>query len=317
MTAFASRSCSGSACTTCSAARRSRKAIVRASTAGIVRSICASCASVGCCLRLCALGLIRVLALGRYRADHPGGHEDAEYERDMFMRMDRFLQQTVQATIDSNIMRVEKNHGFRPPTVDMEAHPDVLAVQRSIDDKVKEAEEAGEEGRVDDSHSLMMEADALRRDKLAAQRRALQETAGPDALSGPTTGNYHLQRCCAVCGAMVSIRDADERLMDHLQGKMHVNTLRVREKLKELRDKMASAARPGVSTPGSGFGRGPAWGADTSSRPAPGGAEGAAMAMAAASSSTSARGAAWDRESDRDPDRGWQSRGPSDSDRFR
>ena len=46
-------------------------------------------------------------------------------------------------------------------------------------------------------------------------------------------------RVCEVCSAYLGIQDNDRRLADHFGGKLHLGFITIREKLEELREKVA------------------------------------------------------------------------------
>ncbi len=179
----------------------------------------------------------------RYLAWRGSGPDRWEYVREQLAMMDAFIA-IVDRGIERNQRRTETAQGYRPETVDLDAHPEVLEVAARIDSAVKEAEAAGEEGRVDESQRLMDEAERLKTEKLVLQRRILGTAPRGQV------GNGHLLQACSACGAMLSERDSDDRLREHFEGRMHRGVVDVRERLRELR----GGSRPGVGAPAS---RGP------------------------------------------------------------
>lgn len=141
-------------------------------------------------------------------------------------------------SIERSQRREEAAKGYRPETIDLEAHPEVLELTAQIEKAVKDAETAGEEGNVDESERLVAEAARLKSLKGETQRRLLAaDTRGgaSGGLTGRTAGNAHLLRACRACGAMLSVKDSDERLSEHFGGRLHVGVVKVRERLAELR----------------------------------------------------------------------------------
>jgi hypothetical protein len=103
--------------------------------------------------------------------------------------------------------------------------------------KLKEAEAAGEEGRVDDAQRLTDEAEQIKR--IAA--------VPPPKPIGVEMGGGQKLHVCDVCSAQVSLYDNERRLADHFGGKAHLGYAKIR-------DRLADMARRGV-TGGGGAGR--------------------------------------------------------------
>ncbi|GJN05082.1 hypothetical protein PR202_ga22683 [Eleusine coracana subsp. coracana] len=87
--------------------------------------------------------------------------------------------------------------------------PPNARTQEMINEKLKKAEELGGQGMVDEAQKALEEAEALKR----------------------TDQNLRL---CDICGAFLSVYDNDRRLADHFGGKLHLEYMLIREKLKEL-----------------------------------------------------------------------------------
>ncbi|AQK72471.1 LUC7 related protein [Zea mays] len=110
------------------------------------------------------------------------------------------------------------------------AAPDART-QEMINEKLKKAEELGENGMVDEAQKLLDEAEALK--KLATR---------PQAVPDSTKMSAHVQitdqklRLCDICGAFLSVYDSDRRLADHFGGKLHMGYMLIRERLSELQE---------------------------------------------------------------------------------
>ncbi|CAM8911511.1 unnamed protein product [Rhodiola kirilowii] len=125
-------------------------------------------------------------------------------------------------------------HPFPNPPV--QAHLPAVApdphIQEMINEKLKRAEELGEQGMIDEARKEMDEAEALR--KLAPR----QEPAGDP--SKFTAADVRITdqklRVCDICGAFLSVYDSDRRLADHFGGKLHLGYMQIREKLVELKE---------------------------------------------------------------------------------
>ncbi|TVU29339.1 hypothetical protein EJB05_20902 [Eragrostis curvula] len=90
------------------------------------------------------------------------------------------------------------------------APPDART-QEMINEKLKKAEELGENGMIDEAQKLLDEAEALKK-------------------------TDQKLRLCDICGAFLSVYDSDRRLADHFGGKLHMGYMLIRERLSELQE---------------------------------------------------------------------------------
>ncbi|KAL0403379.1 UNVERIFIED_CONTAM: putative RNA-binding protein Luc7-like 1 [Sesamum radiatum] len=88
-------------------------------------------------------------------------------------------------------------------------------IQEMINEKLKKAEDLGEQGTVDEAQKALEEAEALKK-------------------------TDQKLRVCDICGAFLSVYDSDRRLADHFGGKLHLGYMQIREKLSELQSLLAS-----------------------------------------------------------------------------
>ncbi|KAH9607384.1 hypothetical protein KSS87_011769, partial [Heliosperma pusillum] len=99
--------------------------------------------------------------------------------------------------------------------------------QELINEKLKKAEDLGEQGMVDEAQKVMEEAEALK--KLAPRPEPVVDSAKY------TAADVHIKLCvCDICGAFLSVYDSDRRLADHFGGKLHLGYMQIREKLADL-----------------------------------------------------------------------------------
>uniref|UniRef100_A0A0E0K260 Uncharacterized protein n=1 Tax=Oryza punctata TaxID=4537 RepID=A0A0E0K260_ORYPU len=110
------------------------------------------------------------------------------------------------------------------------AAPDART-QEMIDEKLKKAEELGENGMIDEAQKLLDEAEALK--KLGARPQPVPDSA---KMSTHVQITDQKLRLCDICGAFLSVYDSDRRLADHFGGKLHMGYMLVREKLSELQE---------------------------------------------------------------------------------
>lgn len=103
----------------------------------------------------------------------------------------------------------------------------VHALAESIGKKLAQAEQAGAEGKVDESIKLMEEVEQTRKKKADAEQ---------EYRNSMPASSYQQQklRVCEVCSAYLGIHDNDRRLADHFGGKLHLGFIKIREKLEKL-----------------------------------------------------------------------------------
>nr|VDC85582.1 unnamed protein product [Brassica rapa] len=127
--------------------------------------------------------------------------------------------------------------------------------QEMINEKLKKAEEFGEQGMVDEAQKALEEAEALK--KLTPRQEPVVDSTKFTAAdvrivkcnvlipalyrisSLSVTLFYQTDqklRLCDICGAFLSIYDNDRRLADHFGGKLHLGYMLIRDKLAELQE---------------------------------------------------------------------------------
>jgi len=100
-----------------------------------------------------------------------------------------------------------------------------------ISELTKEVEVLGEEGKVTESMDRLHEVD-IKKGQKADKEKELKNT-----MEGGSPSQQQKLRVCEVCSAYLSIFDSDRRLADHFGGKMHLGYLKIRDLLKELKEK--------------------------------------------------------------------------------
>ncbi|EOA20945.1 hypothetical protein CARUB_v10001281mg [Capsella rubella] len=104
--------------------------------------------------------------------------------------------------------------------------------QEMINEKLKKAEEFGEQGMVDEAQKALEEAEALK--KLTARPEPVVDSTKYTAADVRITDQK--LRLCDICGAFLSVYDSDRRLADHFGGKLHLGYMLIRDKLAELQE---------------------------------------------------------------------------------
>ncbi|XP_031091617.1 putative RNA-binding protein Luc7-like 2 [Ipomoea triloba] len=105
-------------------------------------------------------------------------------------------------------------------------------IQELINEKLKKAEDLGEQGMVDEAQKALEEAEALK--KLPARQEPILDSSKYTAADVRITDQK--LRVCDICGAFLSVYDSDRRLADHFGGKLHLGYMQIREKLAELQE---------------------------------------------------------------------------------
>ncbi|XP_074292364.1 uncharacterized protein LOC141619234 isoform X2 [Silene latifolia] len=117
-----------------------------------------------------------------------------------------------------------------PPLASLPVVVPDARTQELINEKLKKAEDLGEQGMVDEAQKVMEEAEALK--KLAPRPEPVGDSAKYTAADVRITDQK--LRVCDICGAFLSVYDSDRRLADHFGGKLHLGYMQIREKLAEL-----------------------------------------------------------------------------------
>ncbi|XP_028770624.1 putative RNA-binding protein Luc7-like 2 isoform X2 [Neltuma alba] len=111
--------------------------------------------------------------------------------------------------------------------------------QEMINEKLKKAEDLGEQGMVDEAQKALEEAEALK--KLPARQEPVLDASKYTAADVRITDQK--LRVCNICGAFLSVYDSDRRLADHFGGKLHLGYMQIREKLAELQEERNKARK--------------------------------------------------------------------------
>merc|ERR1719162_1907620 len=103
----------------------------------------------------------------------------------------------------------------------------VHELSETIGKKLAQAEQAGAEGKVEESMKFMEEVDDIRKKKVSAEL---------EYRNSMPASSYQQQklRVCEICSAYLGKHDNDRRLADHFGGKLHLGFIKIREKLDEL-----------------------------------------------------------------------------------
>ncbi|XP_055595914.1 luc7-like protein 3 [Uranotaenia lowii] len=110
-----------------------------------------------------------------------------------------------------------------------------------INKLLREAEEAGIRGDVEQAQSLMQMSDQLIEEKDALMQQ--HESNGLSVTAEIAAAQEKQMEVCEVCGAFLIVGDAQQRIDDHLTGKQHLGYSKLRKAVEE----MLEAKRKGSS----------------------------------------------------------------------
>nr|XP_043617030.1 putative RNA-binding protein Luc7-like 2 [Erigeron canadensis] len=113
------------------------------------------------------------------------------------------------------------------------ANPDART-QELINEKLKKAEDLGEQGMLDEAQKALEEAEALKKLSIHFPPRQEPVTDTSKYTAADVRVTDQKLRVCDICGAFLSVYDSDRRLADHFGGKLHLGYMQIREKLADL-----------------------------------------------------------------------------------
>ena len=181
----------------------------------------------------------------RAAARAPGGSAaTAAYERAHERTLDNFV---VNAERKIGRSKRRADDGSAVASIDVDRLPELAEISKQVDDKLGEAEAAGEAGEADRALGAMAEVELLRRKKAEMQARLVrsQPGGGGGGGEGGAGSSRQRMRVCEICGAFMSLNDSDDRLADHFGGRVHLGFLAIRQKLEALRARLGGGGGSG------------------------------------------------------------------------
>lgn len=147
-----------------------------------------------------------------------------KYE-DMLMEFLEDLISSVDNKMKKSFERIEA------PLPEQEKPRELMEQVHVIDSKIEElviqAENFGEQGRIEDSEIIMRQIDKLKEQKNDMMMRT----------DNPLMSKVSQMKVCEICGAMQSAQDNEKRLQTHVEGKLHTGYFKIRQYLDNLRTK--------------------------------------------------------------------------------
>ncbi|KAF5284360.1 hypothetical protein FQR65_LT13577 [Abscondita terminalis] len=150
-----------------------------------------------------------------------------EVERRIQKGRQRLALNNKQDLIPSNPAQIQRNQ------------EQINILNERINGLEKEAEQAGNEGNVEQAQGLMKLCDQLKEERDILKK---QNENGHWSVTAELAAAQEKQmEVCEVCGAFLIVGDAQQRIDDHLMGKQHVGYARLKTAIEEISTSMHSA----------------------------------------------------------------------------
>lgn len=117
----------------------------------------------------------------------------------------------------------------------------INTMTEKINKLLREAEEAGIRGDVEQAQSLMQMSDQLKEEKEVLLKQA--ESNGMSVTAEIAAAQEKQMEVCEVCGAFLIVGDAQQRIDDHLTGKQHLGYSKLRQAVEEMEAKRHSPVK--------------------------------------------------------------------------
>ncbi|XP_053687348.1 luc7-like protein 3 [Sabethes cyaneus] len=108
----------------------------------------------------------------------------------------------------------------------------INTMNEKINKLMREAEEAGIRGDVEQAQGLMQMCDQLKEEKDALVKQ--HESNGWSVTAEIAAAQEKQMEVCEVCGAFLIVGDAQQRIDDHLTGKQHLGYSKLRKAVEEM-----------------------------------------------------------------------------------
>ncbi|XP_038211918.1 luc7-like protein 3 isoform X2 [Zerene cesonia] len=163
-------------------------------------------------------------------------YKKAQYVEE-FLRFCRHMINDVERKIQKGKQRLElmNSRPEGPPMTQAQTEKNqeqVTLLSEKITALVREAEEAGTCGNVEQAQGLMKLCDRLKEEK--DQLLKQQENSHWSMTAELAAAQEKQMEVCPVCGAFLIVGDAQQRIDDHLSGKQHVGYFKLRQAYEEM-----------------------------------------------------------------------------------
>ncbi|KAI3387438.1 hypothetical protein SNEBB_004344 [Seison nebaliae] len=96
----------------------------------------------------------------------------------------------------------------------------ITSLEKEISELVEKSGEYGNKGEIGKAHEFMNECQKLKQEKRDLEMSLAQPTAA---------GEQKLMEVCVVCGSFLVVNDAETRVREHTNGKLHVGYAKLRQ----------------------------------------------------------------------------------------
>ncbi|XP_058055112.1 luc7-like protein 3 [Anopheles bellator] len=156
----------------------------------------------------------------------------AQYEED-FLRFCTNMINEVDRKISKGKQRLLLMNSKTDTGRSMPKHQEHLnTLTEKINKLVREAEEAGTRGDVEQAQGLMEQCDKLKEEKDVLVKQ--HESNGWSVTAEIAASQEKQMEVCEVCGAFLIVGDAQQRIDDHLTGKQHLGYSKLRKAVDEM-----------------------------------------------------------------------------------
>jgi hypothetical protein len=150
----------------------------------------------------------------------------------------RRLLDSVDRRSGSNQQRIAREKEGGPAGASEEQKMHLATLKEEVSTKLKSAEQAADEGRFEDSRSIMKDTEAL--------KRRIED------LESKRYEKYSKDSICEICGLIIDSQEQEDMKTGrgwHINGKQHIGYTLIRKKIKELEEDSARDRAAGLRTP--------------------------------------------------------------------
>eukprot|EP01116_Phalansterium_solitarium_P015199 TRINITY_DN333_c3_g1_i1.p1 TRINITY_DN333_c3_g1~~TRINITY_DN333_c3_g1_i1.p1 ORF type:complete len:237 (+),score=75.32 TRINITY_DN333_c3_g1_i1:134-844(+) len=152
--------------------------------------------------------------LAKRQWDECSRKRDYPFEREFVAYLERLVDE-LDRRVKRGRDRLGRQDELAPPPLAPEVEQRINAISERIQQLLKQIEDLGEEGKVDESQQLMNVVDQLKIDRDTQLRKASGE------LSSYAQQEKRM-KVCDICGAFLVVGDAEKRVQSHMDGKQHI-----------------------------------------------------------------------------------------------
>jgi hypothetical protein len=158
-----------------------------------------------------------------------GKKDQYPYEREFGRYLERLIDD-----LDRRIKRGHERLDVQDGPAPVVNNERVKATTDKIQILLRQIEDLGERGRIEESQALMKMVDALKTEKEAMLSNDAYIASSP---------LEKRMKVCEICGAFLVVGDTDKRVQSHMEGKQHIGYALIRKTIHEYRIKFKDSER--------------------------------------------------------------------------